>query len=94
MFINSLRLPLAERRVILYISRHFITKGVLCPFLRGMKQMSASREKKNRQDLASQGIQDPKAIREAEEKAQQRKANRLYGASRWCSCWWPPCWWW
>lgn len=41
--------------------------------------MSASREKKNRQDLASQGIQDPKAIREAEEKAQQRKANRLYG---------------
>ena len=44
-----------------------------------MKQMSASREKKNRQDLASQGIQDPKAIREAEEKAQQRKANRLYG---------------
>ena len=42
--------------------------------------MSASREKKNRQDLASQGIQDPKAIREAEEKAQQRKANRLYGA--------------
>ena len=56
--------------------------------------MSASREKKNRQDLASQGIQDPKAIREAEEKAQQRKANRLYGASRWCSCWWPPCWWW
>ena len=42
--------------------------------------MSASREKKNRQDLASQGIQDPKAIREAEEKSQQRKANRLYGA--------------
>ena len=42
--------------------------------------MSASREKKNRQDLSSQGIQDPKAIREAEEKAQQRKANRLYGA--------------
>ena len=42
--------------------------------------MSASREKKNRQDLASQGIQDPKAIREAEEKAQQRKATRLYGA--------------
>ena len=41
--------------------------------------MSASREKKNRQDLASQGIQDPKAIREAEEKSQQRKANRLYG---------------
>lgn len=44
-----------------------------------MKQMSASREKKNRQDLASQGIKDPKAIREAEEKAAQRKANRLYG---------------
>ena len=31
--------------------------------------MSASREKKNRQDLASQGIKDPKAIREAEEQA-------------------------
>ena len=41
--------------------------------------MSASREKKNRQDLASQGIKDPKVIREAEEKAKQRKANRLYG---------------
>ena len=44
-----------------------------------MKQMSASREKKNRQELANQGIKDPKAIREAEEKAKQRKANRLYG---------------
>ena len=31
--------------------------------------MSASREKKNRQDLASQGIKDPKVIREAEELA-------------------------
>lgn len=41
--------------------------------------MSASREKKNRQELASQGIKDPKVIREAEEKAKQRKANRLYG---------------
>lgn len=41
--------------------------------------MSASREKKNRQDLASQGIKDPKAIREAEERAKQRKTNRLYG---------------
>mgnify|MGYP007106331335 CR=1 FL=1 len=41
--------------------------------------MSASREKKNRQDLASQGIKDPKVIREAEEKAKQRKTNRLYG---------------
>ena len=37
--------------------------------LERMKQMSASREKKNRQDLASQGIKDPKVIREAEEKA-------------------------
>ena len=41
--------------------------------------MSASREKKIRQDLAAQGVTDPKKIREAEEKAQQRKANRLYG---------------
>ena len=41
--------------------------------------MSASREKKTRQELANQGIKDPKVIREAEEKAKQRKANRLYG---------------
>ena len=41
--------------------------------------MSASREKKNRQELANQGVKDPKAIREAEEKAKLRKANRLYG---------------
>lgn len=31
--------------------------------------MSASREKKIRQDLAAQGVTDPKKIREAEEKA-------------------------
>ncbi len=41
--------------------------------------MSASREKKIRQDLAAQGITDPKKIREAEEKAKARKSNILYG---------------
>ena len=41
--------------------------------------MSASREKKVRQDLAAQGVTDPKKIREAEEKAQARKTNILYG---------------
>ena len=41
--------------------------------------MSASREKKFRQDLAAQGITDPKLIREAEEQAKVRKANRTYG---------------
>ena len=39
-----------------------------------------ARPEKIRQDLAAQGVTDPKKIREAEEKAQQRKANRLYGA--------------
>ena len=41
--------------------------------------MSASREKKLRQDLAAQGVTDPKLIREAEEKAKARKTNTLYG---------------
>ena len=41
--------------------------------------MSASREKKIRQDLAAQGVTDPKKIREAEEKAKARKTNVLYG---------------
>ena len=41
--------------------------------------MSASREKKIRQDLAAKGITDPKAIREAEEKDQQHRSNMLYG---------------
>ena len=35
--------------------------------------MSASREKKIRQDLAAQGVTDPKKIREAEEKATQEQ---------------------
>ena len=41
--------------------------------------MSASREKKIRQDLAAKGITDPKKIREAEEKDQQHRSNMLYG---------------
>ena len=42
--------------------------------------MSASREKKIRQELAAQGIPDIKQIRAAEEKKQQRRANWLYGS--------------
>ena len=41
--------------------------------------MSASREKKNRQELAAQGYVDPKVIREAEEKAAQKKSKIIYG---------------
>ncbi len=40
--------------------------------------MSASREKKNRQQLNQSGYVDPKVIREQEKKAQERKANRMY----------------
>lgn len=42
--------------------------------------MSASKQKKLRQELASQGYVDPKAEREAEEKAKNRKSNILYAA--------------
>ncbi len=41
--------------------------------------MSASREKKLRQELAASGAPDPKKVRQAEEEAKQRKSNRLYG---------------
>ena len=41
--------------------------------------MSASRQKKIRQDLAANGVIDPKIIRQAEEDAKQRKNNILYG---------------
>lgn len=44
--------------------------------------MSASREKKIRQDLAAQGVTDPKKIREAEEKAKARKNNILVRRDR------------
>ena len=40
--------------------------------------MSASREKKQRQDRVASGTLDPKAVRAAEEKTQQRKSNILY----------------
>jgi len=42
--------------------------------------MSASREKKLRQELAASGTPDPKKVREAEERANQRRSNMLYGA--------------
>ena len=41
--------------------------------------MSASREKKIRQELAQAGIPDIKDIRAKEEREKQRKANLLYG---------------
>ena len=41
--------------------------------------MSASREKKIRQELAAQGVPDIKEIRAAEERKQQRRSNILYG---------------
>ena len=42
--------------------------------------MSASREKKIRQELAAQGIPDIKEIRAAEARQQQRRSNILYGS--------------
>lgn len=41
--------------------------------------MSASREKKNRQELSGSGIPDIKDIRAAEERQKQRRSNWLYG---------------
>lgn len=41
--------------------------------------MSASREKKKRQELLASGTVDPKAARAAEQKAAERKSNILYG---------------
>ena len=41
--------------------------------------MSASREKKNRQELHAQGYVDPKKIREAEAKAAEKKSKVIYG---------------
>ena len=41
--------------------------------------MSASREKKNRQELAAQGYVDPKTEREAKEAAERKKNKLLYG---------------
>ena len=40
--------------------------------------MSASREKKKRQELLANGAADPKAARAAEQKAAERKSNILY----------------
>ena len=41
--------------------------------------MSASRERKKRQEFIASGGTDPKAAREAERKAKERKSNILYG---------------
>lgn len=41
--------------------------------------MSASREKKNRQDQISAGWSDPKTAREAQQRKQEKRSNILYG---------------
>ena len=41
--------------------------------------MSASREKKNRKELAASGTPDPKKVREEEERAKHRRTNTMYG---------------
>lgn len=41
--------------------------------------MSASREKKNRQDQASSGWVDPKTAREAKQRKEEKRSNLLYG---------------
>lgn len=48
-------------------------------YLRGLKQqMSASREKKSRQELAGTDYVDPKVIREEEQRQAEKRSNRLY----------------
>ena len=42
--------------------------------------MSASREKKARQELNKSGYVDPRKAREAEEKAKERRSTRIYTA--------------
>ena len=41
--------------------------------------MSASREKQNRQEQVSSGWVDPKTAREAQQRKQEKRSNRLYG---------------
>ena len=43
--------------------------------------MSASREKKARQEFNASGAVEPKAAREAQERAKQRRSNWLYGGT-------------
>ena len=48
-------------------------------YLRGLKQqMSASREKKSRQQLAGTDYVDPKVTREQEQRQAEKRSNRLY----------------
>ncbi len=44
------------------------------------KIMSASREKKNRQELAGSGWSDPRTAREAQQRKEQKRSSILYGA--------------
>ncbi len=41
--------------------------------------MSASREKKNRQELANSGWVDPKVVKEAEQRKKEKRSNTVYG---------------
>ena len=41
--------------------------------------MSASREKKKRQEISASGAADPRAARAAEQRAAERTSNILYG---------------
>ena len=41
--------------------------------------MSASREKKSRQEQTGSGWNDPKTAREAKERKEERRTNILYG---------------
>lgn len=41
--------------------------------------MSASREKKNRQELANSGWVDPKVVKEAEQRKKEKRSNAVYG---------------
>ena len=80
MFTTSADFPLAKRAEVGYNVRVCYHQVRIAPKIeRNEFYMSASREKKFRQDLAAQGITDPKLIREAEEQAKVRKANRTYG---------------
>ena len=48
-------------------------------YLRGLKQqMSASREKKNRQDLSKSDWTDPKTAREAQQRKAEKRSNTVY----------------
>jgi len=62
------------------INRCVIDGFLTCTeYLRGLKQqMSASREKKTRQELAGTDYVDPKVVREEEQQQREKRNNKLY----------------